>query len=210
MLEFCFYILSIIYDIISVVNNKISLVLQQIKWDKHPPDSIFVPSSAAVYLVVDLCCYWVFPSRKNVPHSSLLDDLYHWGAVGCLPLKPPACVCLCVCVYVCILVTLLDTRTVPGELKWAASPSEGGVSGSSSSSSCSSSSSSSSSLQTHCLQPVLSLSLSFFENTHTHCLYCISHSHTHTCARLHTLLGLETVKKIIPQIFEMCCCFADA
>ncbi|TNN78163.1 Ephrin type-A receptor 4 [Liparis tanakae] len=26
----------------------------------------------------------------------------------------------------CILVTLLDTRTVPGELKWAASPSEGG------------------------------------------------------------------------------------
>lgn len=31
MLEFCFYILSIIYDIISVVNNKISLVLQQIK-----------------------------------------------------------------------------------------------------------------------------------------------------------------------------------
>lgn len=35
---------------------------------------------------------------------------------------PPACVCF--------LVTLLDTRTVPGELKWAASPSEGGVSGS--------------------------------------------------------------------------------
>uniref|UniRef100_A0A3B4Y6V8 receptor protein-tyrosine kinase n=1 Tax=Seriola lalandi dorsalis TaxID=1841481 RepID=A0A3B4Y6V8_SERLL len=33
---------------------------------------------------------------------------------------PPVRVC------VCILVTLLDTRTVPGELKWAASPSEGG------------------------------------------------------------------------------------
>ncbi|XP_042073507.1 ephrin type-A receptor 4-like, partial [Haplochromis burtoni] len=30
-----------------------------------------------------------------------------------------------VCVYA-ILVTLLDTRTVPGELKWAASPAEGG------------------------------------------------------------------------------------
>ena len=51
MLEFCFYILSIIYDIISVVNNKISRALKQIKWDKHPPDSIFVPSSAAIYLV---------------------------------------------------------------------------------------------------------------------------------------------------------------
>uniref|UniRef100_A0A8C6TCN6 receptor protein-tyrosine kinase n=1 Tax=Neogobius melanostomus TaxID=47308 RepID=A0A8C6TCN6_9GOBI len=33
-------------------------------------------------------------------------------------LMPPA--------YVCVLVTLLDTRTAPGELKWAASPSEGG------------------------------------------------------------------------------------
>lgn len=31
--------------------------------------------------------------------------------------------------FVCLSVTLLDTRTVPGELKWAASPSERGVSG---------------------------------------------------------------------------------
>uniref|UniRef100_A0A3B3ZGT9 receptor protein-tyrosine kinase n=1 Tax=Periophthalmus magnuspinnatus TaxID=409849 RepID=A0A3B3ZGT9_9GOBI len=37
---------------------------------------------------------------------------------GCFSLMPPA--------YVCVLVTLLDTRTAPGELKWAASPSEGG------------------------------------------------------------------------------------
>lgn len=44
-----------------------------------------------------------------------------------LTLKPPAYMVVCVRVH---LVTLLDTRTVPGELKWAASPSEGGVSGS--------------------------------------------------------------------------------
>lgn len=35
------------------------------------------------------------------------------------------------CFHAWISVTLLDTRTAPGELKWAASPSEGGVSGSS-------------------------------------------------------------------------------
>lgn len=38
------------------------------------------------------------------------------------------------CFSAWIAVTLLDTRTAPGELKWAASPSEGGVSGSASSS----------------------------------------------------------------------------
>lgn len=78
-------------------------VLYCSRWsEKHPPDSIFVPSSAAIYLAVDLCCYWVFPSRKNVTHFSVLGDLYHWGAVGCLPLKPPAFVCLCVCVLMCV------------------------------------------------------------------------------------------------------------
>lgn len=85
-------------------------------------------------------------------------------------LTPPA--------YVCILVTLLDTRTVPGELKWAASPSEGGVSGS---------------LflflssplfffkHIYCLQPVLSL-----ENT---LLISPSHTHTRTHILAHTWVG---------------------
>lgn len=70
-----------------------------------------------------------------------------------------------------VLVTLLDTRTVPGELKWAASPSEGGVSGSSSSSSSS---------PFYWWQPVLPLEESF------------THTHTHTLAHAH---GLETAKE---------------
>lgn len=49
----------------------------------------------------------------------------HWGLFAIKPTE---------CFHAWIAVTLLDTRTAPGELKWAASPSEGGVSGSSSSS----------------------------------------------------------------------------
>lgn len=101
MLEFCFYILSIMYDIISVVNNKISLVLQQIKRDKHPPDSIFVPSSAAVYLVVDLCCYWVFPSRKKC--ASLLTARWFISLRRCRLFAPKTtCVCVFMCVCLCV------------------------------------------------------------------------------------------------------------
>lgn len=80
-------------------------------------------------------------------------------------------------VCVCILVTLLDTRTVPGELKWAASPLEGGVSGSSSS-----------------FTDTLFTTCSPFGKTHSY--RSLTHSHT---------LGLETVKNH-PTDFEMCCC----
>lgn len=60
----------------------------------------------------------------NVKHFSAprLICMTHWWLLDQLRVS-----------YAWIAVTLLDTRTAPGELKWAASPSEGGVSGSSSS-----------------------------------------------------------------------------
>lgn len=84
----------------------------QAAWNKLLTNSVCFPWCWSGRISLTLKHHYLF----FLPHCRLFA------------LKPPA-FCLCVC----ILVTLLDTRTVPGELKWAASPSEGGVSGSSSS-----------------------------------------------------------------------------